>query len=626
MPEPKKPRDKKLEQLAANLRPLHEAAGVPMPDGGNLRAPCIYVGAEGSRPAIQDLILQMTDLVRTRGLYKRHDVIGIIDEANGKFKPMTAHSFCSWIVLNAGISPHKGIDIDKETGAERLKKSDLGVEQARLILASEELLAKLPEIEYVNKVQLPVWREELDERDNPARKGFKKMELLEPGYDAQTKTFTVHSAPAVDESIDSLEAAEYLLALFKTFDWSDKEASGVANRMAVHLSCALTTVSRYLYHGKSPFFIYVSNLEGSGKGALVRAALLPVFRRAGPDDIDLGDPKELRNVLNTKAGVGSPFLWVEELPENWNLNDKNLARWATTEMWPFRPMGQNREMMEADITKMQTVVAANRITVDRNIGRRSLMADLFPMQEAAEKKLPEGTQLLSAEFFADPENLNKLLSCYIALLRGWDDAGRPKSKDRSLESFEGWSEIVPAVIECMNLGSPLVPFVAAGSGDDDSRQMKRLVQMVIDRSCFSEVRGQRTPLAAVTVTMKDIVRIARENDLFVERLGALDQIYDDLNAKKGHKWKDVVDTRDAELIDDDEGPSWPSMRDPTDAEKRSQAAEYIDEKVGSAWGKFFRRQAVDERPFLSTCGIAYKFGDRGSSRKSQFVLRRLVTQ
>lgn len=329
-------------------------------------------------------------------------------------------------------------------------------------------------------------------------------------------------------------------------------------------------------------------------------------------------------MLNTKAGVGSPFLWVEELPENWNLNDKNLARWATTELWPFRPMGQNREMMEADITKMQTVVAANRITVDRNIGRRALTADLFPMQEASEKNLPEGTVLLSAKFFADPENLNKLLSCYIALIRGWDDAGRPQSKERPLESFEGWSEVVPAVIECMNLGRALVPFVAAGSGDDDSRQMKKLVQMVIDTSCFIMVKGQRTAVAAVTVTMKNIVKIARENELFVERLGSLDQIYDELNAKKGHKWKDVVDTRDEKLIEDDEGPIKPSMRDPTDAEKRSQAAEYIDERVGSNWGKFFRRQAVDGRPLLSSCGIAYKFGDRGSSRKSQFVLSRMV--
>jgi hypothetical protein len=85
-----------------------------------------------------------------------------------------------------------------------------------------------------------------------------------------------------------------------------------------------------------------------------------------------------------------------------------------------------------------------------------------------------------------------------------------------------------------------------------------------------------------------------------------------------------VDTRDDDLIDDEDGPSKPSMRDPTDAEKRSQAAEYIDEKVGSNWGKFFRRQAVDGRPLMSSCGLAYKFGDRGSSRKSQFVLRRMV--
>lgn len=625
MPDDPQPlEDPKLQRVAENLRGLHDAAGVPPPESTRLTGASVYVGTEGSRPPIQTLIQNIAELLRNRGLYRRGRDIGTVNEGTGEFEVISPHTFCSWVPMTAGITPHKGYKTDQASGKDVMLIADLSVEQARLILQSHELRAKVPEIVHVNLVPLPVYRDELDERDDPRRKGFRKIEWLEPGYDAPTKSFTVHGGPMIDHKWDGLAAAEWLLSLYRTFPWSDQEESGISNRMAVHIACSVTAVARHLFLGKAPFFFYHSNLEGSGKGALVRAALLPVFRKAGPDDIDLADTKELRNVLNTKAGCGASFVWAEELPENWTLNDRQLARWATTETWPFRPMGQNKEMCNADITKMLTVIASNRMTVDRNLQRRVLHADLFPHQEAKERKLPEGTQMLDSAFFADEKNLDKLLSAACSLIRHWDDVGRPQSKDRELESFEDWSRVVPGIVENMGLGRPLVEFVAAGSGDDDSRVMKRLVTKVIDAHCFTGVGPTRKTLDAVTVTMRDIVRTARLNDLFVDRLGALDQVSDDLQGKKGHKWREVEDVGEETLLPDPNEPKGKAMREPNDDEKRLQAAEWLDQATGSSWGKFFRRMAVDERWFLSSCGVAFKFGERGASKTSRFVLRKMT--
>jgi len=116
--------------------------------------------------------------------------------------------------------------------------------------------------------------------------------------------------------------------------------------------------------------------------------------------------------------------------------------------------------------------------------------------------------------------------------------------------------------------------------------MRKLTTLVIDQFCFVEREGVRVPLESVTVTMKDIVRTARLNDLFTDRLGSIEQVLDDLNGRKGHKWKEVPDSGiDPELIGDEAKPS-AATREPNKEEKRLQAAEFLDtrgDSSGSSW-------------------------------------------
>lgn len=610
--------DPKLKNLGEKLRGMHEAAGVPPPDDVALSAPTIYVGQDRNRPLPDEFSRQLTALLRSRGLFVKNKDIGTVNEQTGEFETMTPHTLVTWVPQTAGVMPVRKEKFDASKGKMVQDKGEIGLEMARLFLANHEARAKLPVIDHVNLVPMPVFRGALDER------GLPKLELLQPGYDAQTRTFTCHSGICLDEKLTWMEAAEWLFERVRTFDWSGKDANDRSDRMAVFFSAMLTAFCRYLFIGKSPLFLIQSNLEGSGKGALAQMILLPVFRRLGPSTIDPDNREELLKHLDTKASAGAEYLFCDEMPEGLEIREQHLARWATANIWEMRPMGQNKEIGKHDITKMLTVMTGNRVTVNRNIGRRTLMADLFPHQLANERTLPAGTVLLDDEFFNNEENLNKILSCMWAMVKGWDEMKRPgPEKDRLKESFVGWSRVVPAIVECAGLGRPLAEFEAPGAGDDDSRRMKQLVAAVIDEHLkVVQPDGRVEWLDAKEVTMREIARVARFNNLFVEKLRSIDDLVRELNARKGFKWDDVPQlkpdgTPHLDAADD------PLMGPPDEDGKKEQAALYMDAKIGGGWGTFFKKMAVDAQWFKASCGLVYQFGDRGNSKISKFSVQRV---
>lgn len=617
------PDDQKRQQVRDAMRGLREEAGLPPAEGLENAGIDLYVGKGDSRPLPQVLVTQLADILRrSKKLFRHGSDLKTVNEGTGEMDKMTAHRFVTWLPNTVGVVCHAGKKIDPATGTETFQLSSMSIEQASLMLASHELQTLMPEIKTVNLVPMPVFRKRKDDRGLPA------LEWLGPGYDAQTKSFTVHGCPVIDHSLDGMEAAQEIFDLLKWFDWSDKDPeTGVANRMAAHVAAMVTALARYLYTGKAPFFLYQSNLEGSGKGALIKFAMKYVFRTFGAANIDFRDKPELKKTLNTKARAGDQYAFFDELPEDLEIRDQLLAAWLTEETWEFRGMGQDDKIAKPDITKVITIGAVNRGRVNRNIGRRTVFIDLQPHQEAKERKLPANAVKLDSDFFNDTARLDRLLNCVAAMIRLWDEQGRPRTKDREIESFEVWSHVVPSIVETAGLGRALVPFEAPGSGDDDSRMMHKLARAVIDTFCFETVtnsqtgRTERKSLEAATVSMREIVRTARVHGLFVERLGTVEMVYEMLKQRK-HTWRDVEEVVQEEMLG---GQATTRLREPNEKEKLLQAAEFLDSKgdmSGSTWGKHFAKLAPDNRYFTSSCGVVYKFGERGASKVSRFVLRR----
>ncbi len=615
------PKDGNLERIGENLRGMHDRAGVPPPETIAKSAPGIYVGVERNRPPPDEFCRELSALLRTRGLFIRNKVVGKINENTGEFEMMTPHDLVTWVPDVAGVVPFEEKKFDPETGREKMKKGAIGIEQARIFLASTDLKAKLPVIEHVNLVPLPVYRDELDERKDPKRKGFRKIELLRPGYDASTKTFTCHSGILLDEKTEPIELCEWALKILKTFDWSGKDEKGFSDRMAAHLAMQISVFARHLFVGKIPGFFYTSNQEGSGKGVLILWCLQAVFRFLGPMTIDPFDRKELINGLNTIANSGTEYLFADELPPDLQLRDPNIARWLTTKWWENRGMGQNQVISKVKIEKMLTVFAQNRGKLDRNLARRFIQVDLFMHQSSTDKRLAPDTILLEDEWFGDDENLNKILSLSWAMIRMWDNAGRPKSKDPVRKSFESWSRIVPAIVENAGFGRPLATFDEPGSGDDDTRELKKLARALFDKHLRVEQEdGSFTWKDREMVMFGDIMTCARLNGLFEDKLMSVDDVLRILNNRKGFKWEDVpLDATELKLAGEKR-----TMSDPDEEDKRLQAAGYSDEKIGSAFGKYFKKHAaVDGIWFEASNGTLYQFGDKGNSRGSRYLLQRV---
>lgn len=601
------PPDKRLEDLAEKLRGVHERCGLPLPDDLALSAPVLYVGAEGRRPPIQRLARAVSELLAGKDLlFMRAEEVGEIDAVTGKWAPMTPQVFVTWIYERGGILPVKDFKKDEATLKSVPVEGELGVEQARLILASANFRAKLPIVERINRVKLPVMREERDER------GLRKIELLQPGYDVETLTFTaLGDGDDYDEMLDPAKAVEWLKLLTRDFPWGDEERS-----RAVFVCAFLTLFCRNLYNGKAPMFIFVSNLPGSGKSMLTQICIAPVM---GDDTAASGwnrdDRQETRKELDATAQEFAPYLWFDDV-DRCKVASTDLNRWLTARAWACRMIGTGVKFKGP--LYAATFLTGNGVTADDNLERRSLWVDLFARQASNERDKAQDRIELNDAFFESKENMAQCLAVMWALVRWWDEgASRTVTKQRAIESFEGWSEVVPSIAEAAGFRKSLARYEAPDAGNAEGKEWRALAAALIAEHCTAK------EAKAAIVTMRDVIRTARLQGLFQEVLMSLEQVVRELDEKaalKRWKWKAPAATGGGDEfgLDDDA-----DADEISEEEKRLQAAEWSDRKMDSTWAKAWRKAAVAGQWFKAADGHVYVFGDRSSHKGSRFEIRRV---
>lgn len=615
--------DPRLAALADRLRPMYERAGLPLPDEAVLTCPVLYVGREGNRPPIQRLARMVSDLLSGQNkLFLRGNEIGEINPMSGEWKPMTPHAFQTWIYDAANIMPVK--DWDRAGDGKRVPiEGELGTDQARVILASDNFRTKLPKVTQINRVKLPVYREALDERGSETRKGFRKIELLQPGYDAETQTFTTASGEDFNENLDPDEAVKWLKKLMRDFPWGDPERS-----RGVFVAAFLTLFCRNLFIGKAPLFLFVANLPGSGKSMLTKLCIAPVVGDdTAPSGWNRDDRQETRKEMDACAQVFSPYLWFDDV-DRCKVMGTDLNRWLTGSTWACRVMG-TKEIFKGAL-KTVTFMTGNGITTDDNLERRTLTIDLFARQRSNERKKEDDRIELDEGFFNKEENMRQCLAVCWALVRWWDENGdRIVTSQRPVESFEHWSSIVPSIAEFATFPKSLAPYEAPDGGNQEGKEWKTLAGILIDEFCTK--RGA----TSAEVTMRDVIRTARLNGLFQDKLFSLEQITKELEEKvrtKKWTWKPAKGDNSERVpmgVDDDGEPiynkndGW-KPGELTDADKRLQAAEWTDRSMDSSWAKAWRKAAVEGQWFPDKEGKLYEFGDRSSNKGSKFVIRQLT--
>lgn len=599
------PQDEQMEELAEKLRPLHEAAGVPLPDEAAKTAPMLYVGTEKTRPPSYKLADELGKLVGGKQLlFIRGGQTVTIDPVTGVCEEMTPHAFVTWVVQRAGIVLYKGKVTDDQTGKQKIVEGDLGVDLARVILASPNFRIRLPVVETINRVRLPVLRDQYDERKDSARKGFRKIELLSEGYDAGSKTFTLIGLH-YDPDLDAEEGNAWLCHLLRDFQWGDNLRS-----KSVFAQYFITLFCRGLFIGRAPFGVFVSNLPGSGKSKLAQLCIEPVEGSVGaPSGWNIDDKQETRKELDAAAQDFATYMWFDDV-DRIKVRSTDLNRFITSKTWSCRVMGTGLRFKGP--LRAMVLMTGNGLTVDDNLERRTLWVDLFARMKASDRPIAPDRIELNEAFFENEENMKKCLAVMWSMVRYWDERNRPKTKQRSLEGFESWCEVVASIAETGGFPKGLAAYEAPDGGNQEGRDWKLLATALIDSFCIAKKADK------AEVTMRDVIRCARMNGLFQDVLQSLDQVLQDLEEKaalKKHKWREVE-----ESAYDEEDPTSFKLREPNAAERRMQAAAWTDKAMDSSWAKRFRKSAVAGQYFPGKDGRMYEFGDRGASRQSKFVL------
>ncbi|GAA5139323.1 hypothetical protein GCM10023213_19820 [Prosthecobacter algae] len=598
------PTDDTLEEMAERLRPMHELADVTLPDEAAKAAPTLYVGTEKSRPPAYRLADELGKLIGGKQmLFLRNDIIVTIDPVTGSCREMTPHEFVTWVVQRAGVILIKGRTTDDD-GKSKIIEGDLGVDLARVILASPNFRLKLPIVEAINRVRMPAFRDELDERDNLKRKGFKKLVLLAEGYDAHTRTYTLMGGH-FQADLDPDVATAWLAHLLRDFQWGDETRS-----RSVFVQFFITLFCRSLYIGRAPFGVFVSNLPGSGKSKLAQLCIEPVEGAVGaPSGWNIEDKQETRKEMDAAAQDFASYLWFDDV-DRIKVRSTDLNRFVTSKTWACRVMGTSQRFKGS--LRALVLMTGNGLTVDDNLERRTLWVDLFARMKASERPIAADRIELNEQFFEDESNMKHCLAVMWSMVRHWDESGRPRTKQRSIEGFDSWCEVVASIADCCGFWKGLAPYEAPDGGNQEGREWKVLATALIDEYCIAKKADK------AEVTMRDVIRTARLHGLFQDVLGSLDQVMTDLDERVGlkkWKWKEVADPE----YDEEEVGSFPT-REPTEADKRRQAAEWTDKSMDSTWAKRFRKSAVAGQFFQGKDGRMYEFGDRGASRKSKFVL------
>lgn len=524
-------------------------------------------------------------------LYNMGGIPKTVEEESGKLEVMDAARFVSWLGRRV-----KTFTVDRKSG-EKVYGS-ISEQRAKQILVDKEFLRKLPELKAVNAIKLPVVRED------------GRVELLKPGFDAESGIYTAHGGVAYDENMDAGEARIKWRKLHKHFLWGDSGRS-----KAVHLAAALSGFCRGMLAGcPVPMFLYNANRPGSGKGRLVEFVLCGVFGQAGTTALH-AEPANFRKEMNAVAENFQPFVFFDNIKGF--LANAQLEEWLTTPTWNGRVIGTGKSF-SVEIQAI-TVMSGNQLTLGDDMKRRTLWVDLFADQAISKRVLPPDVVPMTKRWVM--QHRGEILAMLWAFVRNYFDAKSGKvpkvnyKAPRSLGSFEDWSDLVPHICLANTFFDPTEEPDLPDAGNTDEADREKTIVRAIEKFLLPSGRQ------SVNVTLSQMAGCARDVNGMVSVLGTMeDTLRDLLNGKRWPKreFRDALQGEDGEF-------HVSGVREPeTDEEKRLVAAEFLGEgtpqakSMSTSFGRWIRKEL---QGLFVLGGKKYRFGDRKNARGSTFLLR-----
>ena len=443
------------------------------------------------KPALQlpgdDLLLgefaaELGRLLRNADVFARQGCAFTLDHEGQKLDAVTGLWLRTWIEDH--VVPYRTA-MQKMGGGKtvtlKIKKS-MTEDTARAVNVSKQFLDNLHKVERFHPCPMPVMRAD------------GRIELLAPGMDAESMTFTAE-AGFTPEVIPLDDAAAALRDLLCEFPWTEDGGRS----MAVSVSAILTVFAGSILPLGSvvPAFVYLGNAEGSGKTTLAQLAGITYAESPAADPAPTKE-EEWQKKLLALAMSGRRVVLFDNLKTH--LNSPSLEAYITSPTYCGRILGVTKEFSgDAGATLL---ITGNSLTMSPDMRRRCLLIELFMEQLKAEDR--------KFKRILDPETIRearpRIVSALWSIVRAWDEAGRPACSHNNT-SFPRWSKTIAGMVEFAGFGSPLAPAEIEGMGDTDTADVAELAKLI--------KTGEQYTFGDLTAMAEDaglFERIFRESD------------------------------------------------------------------------------------------------------------------
>jgi hypothetical protein len=328
--------------------------------------------------------------------------------------------------------------------------------------------------------------------------------LQRDGYDAATGTllklkFTIDSMPDELTKSDAVAAAAELRKLLVDFPFENPAREGA------WFAALLTPIARWAFEGQAPIYVFDANVEGVGKGYLLKAIGHVALGHEMDFVVQTADEEEERKRITSKVLSGAPMVLIDEIGRPFG--SPALQALLTSGVWGERLLGGN-DAPRLDVW-ITWYAAGNNIEYKTNdIRRRSCVIRLVTDQLRPEQRtgftIPNFLRYVR-------ENRPALFRAALVMLRAWLTSGQAPE---ALEGWGGpwggvddWDRVVRGAIVYAGIADP----VGAKATADAASAQPGLVDLVAGLEEAANVLGLAEGHPR-EVTAGELFKALEEND------------------------------------------------------------------------------------------------------------------
>jgi hypothetical protein len=311
----------------------------------------------------------------------------------------------------------------------------------------------------------------------------------EYGYDPHTRWFITGRGPWPVWPGSAHDAADWILTeVFGDFPFAD--AASRANALALFL----LPFVRSLINGPTPIHFVDSPMPGTGKGMLIKAALMPGLGCQVAMTPVPNSEEELAKLLFAMLLQGEQAICFDNLRRT--LESSALESCLTTTQYRSRVLGAS-QTVSVPVTAI-FALTANNGQLTRDSRRRCVSIRLDAQSEHPEER---GNWRHADLLGFVEEHLAILVAAAIAICEHWANCESPQGP-RQKASYTSYSRVMGGILTCCGITDFLAndeAFRAEASNEDDEWR--------------PFYREWLTRFGVEPVTVKDLCHLAREKEL-----------------------------------------------------------------------------------------------------------------